>query len=71
MENYIDIELSLEVVNLLIKVNRENLCWLMHHVSCEREDAWRDKKFHEIQDKIVNLIMEREMLLESLNKNNA
>lgn len=70
MEKYIDINLSLEVINLLIQVNRENLCWLMRNVSCERSDTWRDQKFNEIQEKITHLVMEREMLLQSLNNNN-
>lgn len=67
MEKYVDLELSLEANKYLLLANRENLCWLMNKVSCDREDSWRDQKFKEIQDKINYYVMEREVLLESLN----
>lgn len=70
MEEYIDINLSLQANSLLIEAYRETLCWLMHHVSLEREDSWRDRKFNEIQDKLNYLTMERGVLLEALNNKN-
>lgn len=63
MNQYIDLETSLELIDFLIQAGRENLCWLMSHVSLDREDSWRDRKFNEIQTELNNLVIQREVLL--------
>lgn len=70
MKQYIDLQLSLEVINFLIQNNRENLCWLMNHVSLERKDEWRDRIFKEISDKLNALVIEREVILGEMEKIN-
>ena len=67
---YIDLELSLEVIDFLIHNNRENLCWLMNHVSLERQDEWRDRKFKEISEKLDSLAIERGVILGEMEKIN-
>lgn len=71
MEKYIDTNLSLELIDYLILVNRENLCWLMNYVTIKREDAWRDQKFQEIKDKITELVLERETILKCIKETNV
>ena len=64
LKDVIDIDLWLHALEYSIKARRENLCWLMHNVTVDRSDEWRDRKFREIQADIDALVAEREMALE-------
>lgn len=71
MGNFIDYELWLDTLNYLIMSARQNLCWLMQHVSVEREDVWRDRKFDEIRTQIDAMIAERGELLREMGRVDA
>lgn len=63
----IDTELWLDALNYMITSARQNLCWLMEHVTVDRADEWRDRKFDEISAKIDTMVAERgECLRESV-----
>lgn len=64
MEKVVNIDLWLHALDYSIMARRENMCWLMHHVTCERTDEWRDRKFKELQAEIDSLVAEREVALE-------
>jgi len=71
LENYVDTELWLDALNYMIVSARQNLCWLMEHVSVDREDGWRDRKFNEIQTQIAAMVAERGELLKEMGRVNA
>ena len=71
MENIVDVELWLKAVEYSIRARRENLCWLMQHVTVDRTDEWRDRKFRELQAEIDSLVAEREIALEQAGIANA
>ena len=71
MENYVDVELWLDALNYMIVSARQNLCWLMEHVTVDREDEWRDRKFNEIKSQIDAMVAERGELLKEVGRADA
>ena len=71
MENYIDIDLWLDTLNYLIMSAKQNLCWLMEHVTIDRSDEWRDHKFNEIRFQIDSWVAEREECIKQMGKQDA
>ena len=71
MENYVDVELWLDALNYMIVSARQNLCWLMEHVTIDRDDEWRDRKFNEIKSQIDAMVAERGELLKEMGRVNA
>lgn len=71
MENYVDVELWLDALNYMITSARQNLCWLMEHVTVDREDEWRDQKFNEIKSQIDAMVAERGELLKEMGRVDA
>ena len=66
-----DVDLQLDGLNYLIMSSRQNLCWLMEHVTIDREDAWRDKKFNEIRCQIDLWVAEKEEIIREMGQLNA
>ena len=71
LENYVDTELWLDTLDYMIWSARQNLCWLMEHVSVEREDEWRDRKFNEIRTQVDAMVAERGELLKEMGRVDA
>ena len=71
MENYVDVELWLDALNYMIMSARQNLCWLMEHVTIDRDDEWRDRKFNEIKSQIDAMVAERGELLKEMGRVDA
>ena len=66
-----DVELWLDALNYMIVSARQNLCWLMEHVTIDRDDEWRDRKFNEIRTQIDAMIAERGELLKEMGRVDA
>jgi len=71
LENYVDVELWLDALNYMIVSARQNLCWLMEHVTIDRDDEWRDRKFNEIKSQIDAMVAERGELLKEMGRIDA
>ena len=66
-----DVELWLDALNYMIVSARQNLCWLMEHVTIDRDDEWRDRKFNEIKSQIDAMVAERGELLKEMGRIDA
>ena len=71
LEEYVDYALWLDTLDYMIVSARQNLCWLMEHVSVEREDEWRDRKFNEMRTQVDAMIAERGELLKEMERVDA
>ena len=71
LEEYVDYALWLDTLDYMIVSARQNLCWLMEHVSVEREDEWRDRKFNEIKSQIDAMVAERGELIKEMGRADA
>ena len=71
MDNYVDVELWLDTLNYMVVSARQNLCWIMDHVTIDRDDEWRDHKFNEIKSQIDAMVAERGELVKEMGRVNA
>jgi len=67
----VDVELWLDALNYMIVSARQNLCWLMEHVTIDRDDEWRDRKFNEIKSQIDAMVAERGELIKEMGRADA